>query len=164
MVTIHTTIIIFLHKNNPNFPQIYRVLFRDFGVCPDVCRKTLLYDLVEEVLQQEQSNNDNLSQISETKVKSPNQRSKPTSSISFDNFLRLLWKIASVCLEMPLSSPSKRIIFLLTKMDSSNGRARMLQLFRNAKNIPSFNLIKSTYNGPTVSSGFSNSQNSILTP
>jgi hypothetical protein len=135
------------------------VLFRDFGVCPDVCRKTLLYDLVEEVLQQEQSNNDNPSspQILETKVKSPNPRSKPTSSISFDNFLKLLWKIASVCLEMPLSSPSKRIIFLLTKMDSSNGRARMLQLFRNAKNIPSFNLIKSTYNGPTL-------QHSISTP
>ena len=148
--------------NNPNFPSKYRVLFRDFGVCPDVCRKTLLYDLVEEVLQQEQSNTS--PQISETKVKSPNPRSKPTSSISFDNFLRLLWKIAMVCLEMPLSSPSKRIIFLLTKMDSSSGRARMLQLFRNAKNIPSFNLIKSSYNGPTVSSGFSNSQHSISTP
>ena len=53
----------------------------------------------------------------EMKIKSPTPRSKQTISMSFDNFLKLLWKIASVCLEMPLSSPSKRIIFLLTKMD-----------------------------------------------
>ena len=112
--------------------------------------------MVTEILQEESITNSNSnsppSPILETKIKSPNPRSKPTSSISFDNFLKLLWKIASVCLEMPLSSPSKRIIFLLTKMDSSNGRARMLQLFRNAKNIPSFNLIKSHYNGPIIHS------------
>lgn len=123
------------------------VLFRDFGVCPDVCSKTLLYDLVTEVLQDEGGSLSS-PQFSDSKIKSPT-RSKLTSSISFDNFLKLLWKIACVCLEMPLSSPSKRIIFLLTKMDSSNGRARMLQLFRNAKNIPSFNLVKSN-NSPVL--------------
>ena len=129
-------------------------MLRDFGVCPDVCRKTLLYDLVNEVLLEEDPTNSNQSSYSsvDMKIKSPTPRTKPTASLSFDNFLRLLWKIASVCLEMPLSSPSKRIIFLLTKMDSSNGRARMLQLFRNAKNVPSLNLIKSNYNGPTMHS------------
>lgn len=104
------------------------------------------------LLEEVDPTNNNQSSSAEMKIKSPTPRTKPTASLSFDNFLKLLWKIASTCLEMPLSSPSKRIIFLLTKMDSSNGRARMLQLFRNAKNIPSFNLIKSNYNGPTIHS------------
>ena len=111
------------HKKLLESERIW-VLLRDFGVCPDVCRKTVLYDLLAEVLAEDPndpSNSNGKSPISpvtsDNKVKSPNLRSKPTSSLSFDNFLKLLWKIASVCLEIPLASPSKRIIFLLTKMD-----------------------------------------------
>jgi len=113
------------HKKLLESERIW-VLLRDFGICPDVCRKTVLYDLLAEVLAEDpnsssgnKSNSGTLSSpvTSDSKIKSPNPRSKPTSSLSFDNFLKLLWKIASVCLEIPLASPSRRIIFLLTKMD-----------------------------------------------
>ena len=187
------------HKKLLDFERIW-VLLRDFGVCPDLCRKTELHELLAQVFAEDPNNSKNnnrsntdtqsspvtkapvtsdskvkspntgISKVntpnpSDSKMKSPKPTTAPSSSLSFDNFLKLLWKIASICLEIPLASPRRRIIFLLTKMDryrhhnyhyhnyyiiilcyyfSSNGRARMLQLFRSAKNIPAFNLEKQT--------------------
>eukprot|EP00607_Mallomonas_marina_P004519 CAMPEP_0182439898 /NCGR_PEP_ID=MMETSP1167-20130531/86718_1 /TAXON_ID=2988 /ORGANISM="Mallomonas Sp, Strain CCMP3275" /LENGTH=481 /DNA_ID=CAMNT_0024633699 /DNA_START=670 /DNA_END=2115 /DNA_ORIENTATION=- len=94
-------------------------LAKDWGLCPAMCGKPLLMDMVVSVLENQ-------------------EWEWEEAKISFNQFQKIIYMIALRLDGFPrVMSEEDRMKFLLRVMDNSDGRKRRLQS-RNALNIPKF--------------------------
>jgi len=122
-------------------------LLRDFNICPSVCSKIMLNVFIQELSSSSPYTSPLSSPIgSPTKLDtfggntSAVAASMPTAPakvyISFSGFQKLLWKISLECLELSTTTTvQNRILFLLNRIDSSDGRKAMIKVV-GAKALP----------------------------
>ena len=126
-------------------------MLRDFNICPSICSKVMLNICIQEL----SSSSPFTSPLSSpsgspTKFDSfgdsslTNAKLMPTAAakvyISFKGFQQLLYKISLECLELSTTTTvQSRIIFLLNRIDSSDGRKAMAKL-AGAKVLPFFKI------------------------
>eukprot|EP01041_Mallomonas_annulata_P003798 gene3798-7548_t len=96
-------------------------MFRDFNISPTICSKSALMSAIEDI------GSDN------------------SYGLSFPDFLQLIMRIARDKVQMlGVEGPSsdRRLNALFATMDNSQGRAKFLQIARNASVLPPFTLLE----------------------
>ncbi len=126
-------------------------MLRDFNICPSICSKIMLNIFIQELSSLSPFTSPLSSPSgSPTKVDLFGENTLTTTSpmptaaakvyISFKGFQKLLWKISSECLELSTTTTvQNRILFLLNRIDSSDGRKAMAKL-NGAKTLPFFKI------------------------
>lgn len=125
-------------------------LLRDFNICPGVCSKVMLNIFIQE-LSSISPYTSPLSSPSGSPAKldvfggftfatTAMPTAAPKHYLSFKGFQKLLWKISLECLELSTTTTAQdRILFLLNRIDSSDGRKAMTK-FIGAKALPFFKI------------------------
>lgn len=131
-------------------------LFKDFNICPDICNKLFLKELIFDELIAETNNSLNDSYNNDSSFNnfvsssplSPLSSSSNISNnmLSYDNFLKMLCRIAFECIQIdPRSSALSKMIMLLIRMDTSDGRVIMAKKNRICSVVLPFSLSRTKY-------------------